>query len=161
MLKRPRTDFWQVGIVPLAIQDANAARLQAARRQTYADLAARIAFTSLADGSRTILIAPASGRESSDEVALGLAQALGMLGRRVLLIEADICAQRTSARESDEPSGLTAVLTGRSSFERELSDPSLSWQRWMRTGYAPFELPAPGQAVLLPRAALGALLFSS
>ena len=31
MLKRPRTDFWQVGIVPLAIQDANAARLQAVR----------------------------------------------------------------------------------------------------------------------------------
>jgi len=46
-------------------------------------------------------------------------------------------------------------------FERELRDPSLSWQRWMRTGYAPFELPAPGHAVLLPRAALGALLFSS
>jgi hypothetical protein len=46
-------------------------------------------------------------------------------------------------------------------FERELNDPSLSWQRWMRTGYAPFELPAPGHAVLLPRAALGALLFWS
>jgi hypothetical protein len=46
-------------------------------------------------------------------------------------------------------------------FERALTDPQLSWQRWMRTGYAPFELPPPGHAVLLPRAALGALLFSS
>ncbi|HEY8878341.1 MAG TPA: hypothetical protein VIN03_12310 [Roseateles sp.] len=31
MIKRPRTDFWQVGIVPLAIQDVDAARLRAVR----------------------------------------------------------------------------------------------------------------------------------
>ncbi|MFT7774867.1 hypothetical protein [Roseateles sp.] len=31
MIKRPRTDFWQVGIVPLSIQDVDAGRLRAAR----------------------------------------------------------------------------------------------------------------------------------
>lgn len=111
-----------LAIIPGGRRLHDAARLQAARRQPYTDLAARLAFTSLAAGSRTIMISPASRRESSDRVALGLAQALGMLGRRVILIEADICAQGTSAPESDEPSGLTAVLAGRSSFERELND---------------------------------------
>ncbi|NCT81763.1 MAG: glycosyl hydrolase family 43 [Comamonadaceae bacterium] len=31
MIKRPRTDFWQVGIVPLPLQDLDAAALRAAR----------------------------------------------------------------------------------------------------------------------------------
>ncbi|MBW8847070.1 MAG: hypothetical protein JF607_19050 [Burkholderiales bacterium] len=31
MLKRPRTDFWQVGIVPIAVEDADAHALSAAR----------------------------------------------------------------------------------------------------------------------------------
>ncbi|HEY9109252.1 MAG TPA: hypothetical protein VIN58_21435 [Roseateles sp.] len=31
MLKRPRTDFWQVGIVPVAVEDLNAHALSAAR----------------------------------------------------------------------------------------------------------------------------------
>lgn len=33
MLKRPRSDFWQVGILPLALQDADAAALRAARER--------------------------------------------------------------------------------------------------------------------------------
>jgi hypothetical protein len=46
-------------------------------------------------------------------------------------------------------------------FERELDDPSLSWMRWQRTGYAPFVLPAIGKTVVLPKAALFDLLFNS
>lgn len=109
--------------IPGARQVRDQARLPAARRQTYTDLAARLAFTSVAKDRRTIMISPASRRESGDGVALALAQALGMLGRRVVLVEADLRAQRApQAGESNEPSGLTAVLSGRSSFERELSD---------------------------------------
>lgn len=33
MFKRPRTDFWQVGIVPIALQDVDAATLAAARER--------------------------------------------------------------------------------------------------------------------------------
>jgi len=31
MLKRPRTDFWQVGIVPVAVEDLDATRLEIRR----------------------------------------------------------------------------------------------------------------------------------
>jgi hypothetical protein len=44
-------------------------------------------------------------------------------------------------------------------FERELTDESLVWMRWRHLGYAPFELPARGTAVVLPRADIGELLF--
>jgi hypothetical protein len=46
-------------------------------------------------------------------------------------------------------------------FERALTDPSLIWRRWLGRGYAPFGVPAQGHAVVLPKAALGALLFES
>ncbi|HTV17385.1 MAG TPA: hypothetical protein VMG12_01900, partial [Polyangiaceae bacterium] len=45
-------------------------------------------------------------------------------------------------------------------FDRTLSDPSLVWMRWQHLGYAPFVLPAAGQTVVLPKAAIGDLLFS-
>jgi hypothetical protein len=45
-------------------------------------------------------------------------------------------------------------------FERELSDPSLMFRRWLRCGYAPFPIPALGASVVLPRAELGELLFA-
>lgn len=44
-------------------------------------------------------------------------------------------------------------------FDRTLRDPSLVWMRWQHMGYAPFELPAAGKTVVLPRAAIGDLLF--
>jgi succinoglycan biosynthesis transport protein ExoP len=101
----------------------NPMRRQVARRRAYTDLAARLAFTSVAEGGRAIMISPASKRESARAFALRLTQALGMLGRRVVLIEADLSAEHAMRDgESDEPGGLTAVLTGRSSFERELTD---------------------------------------
>jgi capsular polysaccharide biosynthesis protein len=101
----------------------NPARQQVARRRAYTDLAARLAFTSLAEGRRAIMISPASARESARAFTLGLTQALGMLGRRVVLVEADLSVEHALRdSESDEPGGLTAVLTGRSSFERELTE---------------------------------------
>jgi hypothetical protein len=45
------------------------------------------------------------------------------------------------------------------SFERTLRDPSLVWMRWQHMGYAPFVLPDAGRTVVLPRAAIGDLLF--
>jgi hypothetical protein len=36
-------------------------------------------------------------------------------------------------------------------FERDLSDPRLIFLRWGVHGYVPFELPAPGASVVLPR----------
>jgi len=112
-----------LGTIPGGRRLDNPMRLQAARRRAYTDLAARLAFTSVAEGSRAIMISPASKRESARSFALGLTQALGMLGRRVVLIEADLSAEQALRDgESDEPGGLTAVLTGRSSFERELTD---------------------------------------
>lgn len=44
-------------------------------------------------------------------------------------------------------------------FQRELADPSLLWFSWQGTGYVPFELPAVGREVVLPRAPLERLLF--
>jgi hypothetical protein len=44
-------------------------------------------------------------------------------------------------------------------FERTLRDPSLVWMRWQHMGYAPFVLPDAGQTVVLPKAAIGDLLF--
>jgi len=112
-----------LGIIPARRRLDDPARLQALRRRAYGDLAARLAFTSLAQGSPAIMISPASPRESARPFALGLTQALGMLGRRVVLVEADLSLDHALKHaESDEPGGLTAVLTGRSSFERELTE---------------------------------------
>jgi len=112
-----------LGTIPGGRRLNNPMRRQALRRRAYTDLAARLAFTSVVDGSGAIMISPASKRESARSFALGLTQALGMLGRRVVLIEADLSAEHALRdAESDEPGGLTAVLTGRSSFERELTD---------------------------------------
>jgi hypothetical protein len=44
-------------------------------------------------------------------------------------------------------------------FDRTLRDPSLVWMRWQHMGYAPFVLPDAGRTVVLPRAAIGDLLF--
>jgi tyrosine-protein kinase len=112
-----------LGTIPARRRLDDPARFQAERRRAYTDLAARLAFTSVAKGSRAIMISPASARESARGFALGLTQALGMLGRRVVLVEADLSVEHAlTDAESDEPGGLTAVLTGRSSFERELSE---------------------------------------
>jgi hypothetical protein len=46
-------------------------------------------------------------------------------------------------------------------FDRPLADPSLVWRRWQHTGYAPFVLPPIGKTVVLPKAAVLALLFDS
>lgn len=45
--------------------------------------------------------------------------------------------------------------------ERQLSDPNLVWLCWRRGRYEPFELPAVGQRVVLPKADLAALLLAS
>jgi hypothetical protein len=44
-------------------------------------------------------------------------------------------------------------------FDRTLRDPSLVWMRWQHMGYAPFVLPDAGRTVVLPKAAIGDLLF--
>ena len=112
-----------LAVIPGRRRWTNAVRLRAARRRAYTDLAARLAFTSVGDGSRVIMVSPASRRERGREAALALTQALGMVGRRVVLIDADLGSPHISGLdERDEPSGLMSVLTGQSSFERELAD---------------------------------------
>jgi polysaccharide biosynthesis transport protein len=109
--------------IPGGRRPVDAARLQAARRRAYTDLAARLAFTNVAADRRAIMISPASERESAGAVALGLTEALCVLGRRVMLVEADLGGRLAlRAGESDERGGLTSVLTGRSSFMREVTD---------------------------------------
>ncbi len=96
---------------------------RAERQRAYTDLAARLAFTSVAEGSRVIMISPASKGESAGPIALALTEALCVLGRKVILVEADLGGRLAlRAGESQERGGLTAVLTGRSSFAREVTD---------------------------------------
>jgi polysaccharide biosynthesis transport protein len=104
---------------------SDATSRQAERRRAYTDLAARLAFTSVAKSSRAIMISPASkrGGAGAGALALALTEALCVLGRRVVLIEADLGGRLAlRAGESDERGGLTSVLTGRSSFKREVTD---------------------------------------
>jgi capsular polysaccharide biosynthesis protein len=110
-----------LGVIPGGRKDgANGLTI---RRQAYTDLAARIAFTDVAADCRAIMISPASERERGAAAALSLTQALAMMGRGVVLIEADIGPHHApSEGESDEPSGLTSVLTGRARFEHELAE---------------------------------------
>jgi polysaccharide biosynthesis transport protein len=109
--------------VPDRRRFSDAASRRTERRQTYTDLAARLAFTSVAEGSRVIMISPASKRVSAGAVALALTEALCVLGRGVILVEADLGGRLAlRAGESEERGGLTSVLTGRSSFAREVTD---------------------------------------
>ena len=112
-----------LGAIPGGRRRRYRAAPNAARRQAYSDLAARLAFTSVAEDSCAIMISPASKVESAGAVALGLAEALGVLGRRVVLVDADLGGRPARhAGESDERGGLTSVLAGRSSFGREVTD---------------------------------------
>jgi polysaccharide biosynthesis transport protein len=96
---------------------------QAARRRAYAELAARLAFTDAAEGCRAIMVSAARGAMSANAFAHGLAEALGALGRRVALVEADLGAGTEERRSgAGDRGGLTAVLNGRSTFGRELTD---------------------------------------
>jgi capsular polysaccharide biosynthesis protein len=108
--------------IPGVERPKGARGLHTARRRAYTDLATRLTFTDAAKSCRTIMISPASEREDADAFALGLAQALGTLGRRVVLIEANLASAPASRGGAEEPGGLTSVLTGRSSFLREVSD---------------------------------------
>jgi polysaccharide biosynthesis transport protein len=99
------------------------ARLLSARRQALNDLAARLAFTDAGAKRCVIMISPSNGLQSASAVALGLAEALGVLGRSVVLIEADLAGRQTlRVGESEQSAGLTAVLTGNGSFDSEITD---------------------------------------
>ncbi len=112
-----------LGAIPGGRRLRDPARLEVGRRRAYTDLAARLAFTNVAKGRCAVMISPASSRESAGAVALGLTEALGVLGRRVVLIDANLGGRPAPAiGESDEPCGLTSVLSERSSFGREVTD---------------------------------------
>ena len=102
-----------LGAIPSGRRRRDRVALHAARRKAYSDLAARLAFTSVAEDSCAIMISPASKLESAGAVALGLAEALGVLGQRVVLLDADLGGQPPRyANGSDERGGLTSVLVG-------------------------------------------------
>ena len=93
------------------------------RRQVLADLAADLAFTGAAGDRRVLMLSPACPFSGAGSLALGLAEALVLVGRRVVLIEADLGPGGAPAGgEHVERGGLTSILTGRSSFAREVSD---------------------------------------
>jgi polysaccharide biosynthesis transport protein len=141
-------------------KDATSRRAE--RQRAYTDLAARLAFTSVGEGNSVIMISPASKREGAGPVALALTEALCVLGRQVTLVEADLGGRLAlRAGESQERGGLTAVLIGRSSFAREVTDVhfvagSVSHRRelepWAMVSYS--TLPS-GPRVAEPEALLG------
>jgi capsular polysaccharide biosynthesis protein len=99
------------------------ARAQVARRRAYTDVAARLAFTGVTNGSRAIMVSPANEGSAAGAVALALTEALCVVGRHVILIEADLGSRPAlRAGGADERGGLTSVLTGRSNFMREVTD---------------------------------------
>lgn len=148
--------------MPSGKRGADARTAQAALERECTDLAARLAFTDAARDSRVIMLSPATAGEAVGPVALGLAQALATLGRRVMLIEADLVGRPgLRAGETGEPGGLSAVLTGRSNLSREVTemhflteaaDGSGELEPWARVSYS--TLPS-GARVGEPEALLG------
>lgn len=90
----------------------------------------------LASSMQRMLRRPGSGLRLGDEVRL------------------DGASVRVTAL-TDDGRPLEVVVR----FACGLRDPSLVWMRWQHPGYAPFVMPQPGETVVLPRAAIGDLLF--
>ena len=151
-----------IATLPASKRSDDARARQAALERECTDLAARLAFTNAARDSRVIMLSPATPGEGAGAVALALAQALAMLGRRVMLIEADLVGRPgLRAHERDEPGGLTAVLTGKSTLSREVTEMHFltesgdgrgELEPWARVSYA--TLPS-GPCVAGPEALLG------
>jgi polysaccharide biosynthesis transport protein len=87
------------------------------RVAAYDSLAARLRLTALGRDARVLMIAPAAGRLAGDVVEQ-LAAAMSNLGERVLLIMADLGAERTGSGTTT--SGLAAVLRRESTLAAEL-----------------------------------------
>jgi Mrp family chromosome partitioning ATPase len=109
-----------------------------AERDAFASLAVSLAFRGLR--WRESRVAPPNGRyplvllltspgagEGTTAVALGLARALGEMGRRVIAIEADLRAPRFASELGLEPAaGLAGVLVGARTLDEEIVE--LPWE---------------------------------
>jgi polysaccharide biosynthesis transport protein len=133
-------------------------RAEAARSEAISELAAKLAFSRLTE-RRTILLAPAARHESVGPFALSLAEAVAIMGGRVILIEADLSSTPVlPSTGHGESGGLTAILTGQSTFERELTHVHLTSGR-LREGDgstgASYAVLSSGRPVAQPAALLG------
>jgi polysaccharide biosynthesis transport protein len=89
--------------------------------EAYVTLAARLAYSRLGMAPRVILLTSPEDDGATSSVALGLARALGTIGRTALAIEADLrCPRWASELDLESSDGLTGLLLGERTLESEL-----------------------------------------
>jgi Mrp family chromosome partitioning ATPase len=91
-----------------------------ARMRACVDLAALLSYTEVARDAGAIMIAPATADDDVRGLALDLARAIAACGRRVVLIHADLGAERVGSPLDWGSGGVAAILAGHSTFAREL-----------------------------------------
>jgi Mrp family chromosome partitioning ATPase len=90
-------------------------------RESWHRVAARLLFAHGREKRQVIMIAAASGGDSTTRVTFGIAQEVAELGGRVIAIEADLGRGAMNSHNLKPASGgLASVLEGQSSLEREL-----------------------------------------
>ncbi len=102
----------------------------------YRSLRTNIQFLKMEKGIKTILVTSASPEEGKSTVLVNLAAALSEMGKKVIIVEADLrrpalhkylsCAELNGSAGPGTEKGLTAVLAGSASLEDSLCDTSLS-----------------------------------
>ena len=87
----------------------------------YANLAASLMFSTQGPDPRSLLVTSACAGDGKTTVTFGLARALTLLGKSVIIVEADLRHPRPGRpAEFGRGGGLTSILTGRSEVPDEL-----------------------------------------
>ena len=97
------------------------ARGEAQEQRTLARLAARL-MRSAAEGDQVVMIAAPADPVVSVNLTIGLAKALGNLGRRVIVIDANLAQPGIGGAALNESPGLSALLAGETVLEAELHE---------------------------------------
>lgn len=120
----------------------------------YRSLRTNIQFLKMEKGTKTILVTSASPEEGKSTVLVNLAAALSEMGKKVIIIEADLrrpvlrkylsCAELNGSAGPGTEKGLTAVLAGSASLEDSLCDTPYPGLRVLFSGIKP---PNPSELV--------------
>jgi Mrp family chromosome partitioning ATPase/capsular polysaccharide biosynthesis protein len=96
-------------------------RGEAQEQRTLARLGARL-MRSAAEGDQVIMVAAPADPTVSATLTIGLAKALGNLGQRVIVIDANLTQPGIGGAALNESPGLSALLAGETVLEAELHE---------------------------------------
>jgi Mrp family chromosome partitioning ATPase len=122
-LRRPSQVEAELGVPVLGILPATASH--AASSQACADLVARLELEAGAHG-RLLMVVASGPRADAGAVATGLARQYSELGRRLLLVRADL---RPDQRRESRAAGLTSLLSGCGTLEDTIGQVHILPQR--------------------------------